>query len=390
MLDALLDSLGLKELLPEGPLLTPWARRLGWPAPARPAAVTYTGDPRTALPAAPPVLPFGVRYDLDIVLVTDHPDWHMHEYARIGAPDGQVTWLAKDARAATLNQSVVTDRADVATLLPELPLERRRTEFVINDRSDAEQIDLQLAYTNLDGEPVEIRYEGPAPRSPQAKRNGSTMGHSRSQLLAVLDLSHRDQARRAEVVISGRRRRITRILGLVPFQMALSQTQGGLTTGRFRLDGDEAGVTSVHAMPGEGVEASISWRFTRDAHGVLLTDQGELRTLQYRFIESGDARELASVTVTQWDDPTPTFHMALDPALPDLRRPFSGRAESRYVMDVNGQPSHAVGRLAASWQEGHVRVELIPEAPWWTADRPMETVLRFDEDGADVVISIRG
>ena len=58
-------------------------------AAGRPATVTYTGPARVG----PPVVPlqvFGVYYDIDVVLVSRHPSWDMHEYARLNTGDGMV------------------------------------------------------------------------------------------------------------------------------------------------------------------------------------------------------------------------------------------------------------------------------------------------------------
>ena len=49
-------------------------------------AVAYTSLPRVRFPV-PPVQVFGLRYDLDIVAVSDHPDFVMHELARVVTDD---------------------------------------------------------------------------------------------------------------------------------------------------------------------------------------------------------------------------------------------------------------------------------------------------------------
>jgi hypothetical protein len=78
--------------------------------------------------------------------------------------------------------------------------------------------------------------------------------------------------------------------------------------------------------------------------------------------------------------------LRLDRALPDLARPFEGAAESRFSLDVDGQAGHGTGRLRARWEADGPVVEMVPEAPWWLAERPMRTTVRFHDGGADVRI----
>lgn len=388
MFDAILQVLGLRELLPEGPACSPWARFERWP-PEHPAEADYLAPPRIDFPVLP-VLGFGVRYHLDLVLVSKHPQWHMHEYALLQTPAGP-RWLAKDARASTRNQSIIAGIPEIEEWFPELPIERRFCPIKVADRSTEDRLDIDLSYTNLDGEAVSVSYQGPPPRSAQTKRNGCTMGHSRKQLMAALDISHRSFAHRARISVGHRRYPIRRILGLVPFQMVLNQTQGGLSAGHYFQvpdSGSEAGFHSVHEMH-SGRQNAVHWTVRATGAGTrIYTQESPIRALHYHFLAPTDQTlELTSITATQWGDATPTFHMSLSPALPDLRRRFSGKARARYVIDINGQPGHALGHFVAHWEGDSVHLDLVPEAPWWTADRPMQSRILFtDEKSVEVRI----
>ncbi len=385
MIDHMLDWLGLKKLLPEGPVMSPWARTLGWPG-DEPSRALYEPAPATKLPMPPlPVMAFGVSYDLDLVIVSTHPTWNMHEYAMLRTPQGQV-WLSKDARESTLTQTIVADIDDIDGWMPEIPVQRLRGPVEVRDRSTPHRLDLDLSTVNFDGERVEVHYEGPPPNRAERKRNGSTMGHSRADLMAVLDLSHKAFARRASIAYAGQARPISRILGLVPFSMALVQTQGGLVTGRFDQGPTADGFTTTHKRHG-APDATRHWAVERLPGAIEATQRDTLRTLRARFIEpSPDTLELSSFTVHQWDRAAPTFHLALSPALPDLRRPFEGAAISRYVVDVGGQQNHAIGQLVARWTPQGPQVALEPTSPWWTADRPMISRITLHDDLASVHI----
>ena len=294
--------------------------------------------------------------------------------------------MCKDARESDLSQSIVADLEGIEGWLPEVPVARKQHPVVVRDESTGDWLDIHIEYDNIDGQPVVVDYTGPAPTSLQGKRNGSTMGHSRSSVLAVLDLSHRDFARRAEVTIGGERQRISRLMGLVPFRMALQQVQGGLSVGRFTVSGSADEVTTTHDTY-SGDTASQTWTVQRPAGEVVVEQAHRMRTVRYRFADRGhDTWELRSATVEQWGRATPAVHMELHPPLPDLRRPFEGTVRSHYVIDINGQEGHAVGWLSATWRAHGVELEVAPEAPWWTTDRPMKSTVTFD--GGEVEVRI--
>lgn len=366
-------------------MLAHWERSAGWMGPT-PSGASYTG------PAVGdhPVLPlqvFGITYDLDLVLRSKHPTWDMHEYAMLRTPDGPV-WMAKDARAATMTQSIVADLPDIQAWLPEVPLARTAQPLEVLDRSEGDWLDLQLRYVNDDGEAVEVRYEGKAPRQSMPKRNTSTMGHSRQYVLAALDLSHREFARRASIQIGDDPVPLERILGLIPFQLVLVQTQAGFSVGSFGQESLEGGFRSTHVMP-DGGEVAQDWVLEERGRTVEAIQRTPMRTLRYRYLAHEGSLELAEMTVEQWGRGAPPCRVVLQPALPDLRRPFEGTVRSRYVIDVNGQPSHAVGWLEARWEEGEAVVDILPEAPEWTVDRPMQSRVRHGADGRVAVAVAR-
>ncbi len=384
MLALFLTACGLKSLLPEGPVLDAGARAAFV---VRPSGAAYRGPAQVDFPVLP-VIVWGAAYDLDLVLVSEHPEWNMHEYARLQTPDGPL-WLAKDARESTMAQSVVADLPDVQDVLPELPIERRASPVEVVDRSTDAQIDLELRYRNIDGKPVEIRYRGKWPEGALRRRNGNTMGHSRDSVLAALDIPQRQLGQEASVRIDGEDVKMERILGLVPFRLALVQTQGGLATGTLRQEPLEGGgFTTVHA-PGGGPAVRRAWRVARTDGHVEAQQVSTLRSLAYRFRLTDDgAHELVSARVEQWARDVPVTQVVFSPALPDLARPFDGTVRARFVIDVNGQPGHATGLVEAWWEEGEPRVQVLPEAPSWTTDRPLSGRWTFRDGATDAVVVV--
>ncbi len=374
---AIAGLFGLGHFVPYGPVLTP-AERTAFSVDA-PSGVTYTS--RRAVPC--PVLPvvvFGVPYDLDLVLVSTHPEWDMHEYARLSTPDGPV-WLCKDARSETLEQSIVADIDGIEHWLPEVPVPRKRWPVKVEDRSTPGWLDLSLAYENMDGEAVELDFRGPAPSKLEGRRNTSTMGHSRGSVMAVLDMSHKALARHAELRIDGQVVPLKRIAGLVPFRLALLQTQAGLAIGSWtQTEMSATGFVTEHPS---GTEQR--WMLHRLGDRIEATQTSRLRTLRFRFREHEGALELERASVEHWDRGTPACVVQFSPPLPDAGRAFDGLFVGRFVIDVNGQASHAAGRVEAVHEDGTTTLRLLPESPSWVTDRAMEARVT---PGAQVVAEV--
>ena len=369
----------LTRMLPKGPVVDEKTRRAVWRE-SEPSGVDYTSPPQVDYPALP-FLVFGLRYDLDIVLVSDHPTWEMHEYARLPSPDGPI-WLAKDTRASDGNQLLVADREMVEGALPEIPLARRPTGVEVDDRSTDARLDLDIRYENFDGEQVDVHYEGPRPDDELARRNGSTMGHSRHQVLAVLDLPNRTFGTAASMAIGGRRYGIRRALGLQPMRLAIRQTQGGIPQAdvEMRPAGVDAFQTT-HRLPG-GRTMARTWQTHRDADRLIVAESSPLRRLVYRFhVRADGALELSSASVRAYGDDHRTFHIAFSPALPDLRRSFRGTHQSRFVIDVGGQRNHAVGEVRVTSGRRRATVRVRGSEPWWVADRCVDSTLARNGDG---------
>lgn len=376
MFGALLQACGIKQYLPQGPALSASERAV---FDGGPSGVTYTGPARVDFPVLP-VQVWGVRYDLDLVLESNHDRYDMHEYARVQTPNGPV-WLCKDALSATKLQSIVADLPDLDRWVPELPIERKTFGVEVIDRSDPDWLDLEIRYENLDGEPVVVTYTGKPPQKAQKKRNGSTMGHSAAVLMAALDIPYRNFGKKATLSIDGQDYKIRKLLGLVPLKVVLVQVQAGLSIGELALRGADPGFTVTY-----GGSVETEWTLEHGGSDVIARQIDPFRTLAYHFARRDGALELEQMTVSQYQVDGPVTTIALDPALPDMRRPFEGRHTSRFVVDVGGSPGQAVGRLEAWWDGEQAKIALIPEDPEWVTDRPMLTTISYGEGQADVSI----
>ncbi len=354
-----------------------------WEMP-RPSAAAYTGPHRVDQPVIPLVL-FGAYYDLDVVLVSRHPDWDMHEYARVQTPDGPV-WLAKDADADKV-QTIVGAHPELDTRLAEVPVDRFIRPVEVDDRTEGRNVDLTLSYVNSHGEPVHVSYRGRLPKKPPPERNGNTMGHSARVVSVALDLERFGFGGRARIEIDGERVRLDRILGLVRQRYLLAQAQGGVAVASFLQQPTDDGVRiirpaagAVHPVRGSpGWPASRTESWQRSGRTLIFDDGWTRHTLE--FVEGG----LARATVDQFGREVPVTDLRFQPALPDLSRPFEGEVTSTFRLDINGQVGHGTGTITARSTEGGAVVTLTPTAPYWLADRPLESVIGFRPDGAVLV-----
>ena len=149
---------------------------------------------------------------------------------------------------------------------------------------------------------------------------------------------------------------------------------------------DLAHFSTLHLMP-SGMQVEQQWNVSMGNGRAYASQQSGLRTMTYEYIVDEDwgALELQNITVDQFGRGVPTTAVQFSPALPDLRKPFSGRHTSRYVIDVNGQANSAMGTVECWWTETGPRVKVTPQAPEWTKGRGMLTTISYATPGQAAV-----
>ncbi len=376
-----LSACGLRRLLPKDAVLSN-TKRTQILQQQRAEKVAYQGATELSFPILP-VQVWAAAYDLDIVLVSNHPQWNMHELARLATPDGPL-WIMKDAIEPSLEQSIVANLPEVERWLPEIPVKRKYYPVEVQDQSSGNWLDLSFKYENRAGELCEIEYKGKAPLQKQPKRNGSTMGHSKDQLIAVLDLPLRNFGKKAKISFDGQAYKIRKILGIKPFQMALVQTQAGLSIGHYQFEEKEGEI--IQSFLDKEQPCIQKWTLETTKDGILMQQKNELRTLQYYFNQEGEYLELSRAAVQLWNSKKPDFEIHFAPALADLRYKFEGKVQSRFIMDINGQKSHAIGEIEAFWTPQGPQLNIIPQKPWWVKDRPMQSQIQIQNENIKVKI----
>jgi len=371
----------LKRMLPEGPAIKTEQRAQFEAKP--PHQVVYTAAPKVDFPVNP-LQVWAATYELDIIIVSKHPQWNMHEYAKLETTDGDL-WIMKDAEEGSLDQFITADLDSIHTWLPELPVARKSYPVEVEDRSAGKWLDFTFRYNNIKGQQIEATYKGKRPQTPLKKRNGSTMGHSSNQLLVALDLPYRDFGKRATISYDSVSYKIDKLLGLVPFQMALTQTQGGASKGKYTLSSNNEELRSSHQTQATAVEQQ--WSVRKKDNKTYLEQSNDFRTTTYVF-EGTDTLLLSKAYVQQWNKTKQGVTFSFYPPLPDVRRPFEGKFTSSFVIDVAGQHNHAVGEATAYWEKEQFVLEINPTAPWWVTDRPMKTNIDFTLDKVTVDIKM--
>ena len=362
-----------KRMSPAGPVLEPEA--LAVFDSVVPAEVAYTGAPLIDAPVLPLQI-FGIYYGVDVVLITKHPDWDMHEYARLDTPAGPV-WMAKDADRQYV-QTVVADLDNIERWAAEVAVPRQAGVVSVEDRSEGRVTDVTLRYTNINGDPVEVEVRAKMPKKPPKLRNGSTMGHSQQAVAVVLDLERFGHGGRVRMSIGGERQRVKRLLGFYKMQFLLQQAQGGFSQSSLVISGSKDALHIDRPIGTDWMTASSEdWSVTADGPMSLLSHDNGYTVQTYALIDGG----VAWAEISQHGREQSIFRASFSPALPDMRRAFEGVVSSDFRMDINGQQGHGTGTVQAQWVDGAVKLSVTPSEPWWLESRTMTGEIRYPGEG---------
>jgi len=384
----------IRDYLPHGQALSPQGLQAWLNRPESLYPVTYASeDPGIqSLHLPTPILPlqvFAVTYQEDIVIETEHPWWSMHEYARVQV-EGREIWLAKDSDAEGL-QTISAPLEEIETWIPEVPVPRLRSDIQVDDRSEPSRLEVALRYRNPRGEQVEMNFTAPRPIPKNTGPNGSTFNHSQDFVSALLDISNKGLGGiDASLSFDGKPAKIRRVLGLVPVKALLKQTQAGFATASYLLMQPSAADHSLaltRPAPGD------SWN-TRTRVPEQLRLEGDRltwETASHRFLYQFQGGGLTGINAWQKGQPdSPSqLEVRLSAPLPDFRRTFRGEVLRHFGVLVNGK-IQGYGRLVATHSDGDgATLKLLPAAPSWFENRPMETRMTRGQTPGTVEVRTR-
>ena len=361
---------------PKGPVVDVVADYLG---PAAPSGATYDGRSREV---DLPVLPFrlwGLDFAEEMLFeLGDHPLYAMVEVTRVSARDGREAWFVLVSERSGL-QHVVVGTAEAAALAETFPAPvhdgRLRVIRLESDRA----LEYDTAFVLPNGELVQATLTARIVGEPPPKRNGNAMNHSADRVLAVLDLEEYNWAQ-ATVFIEGERAKVRLLAPFLPFAWRLEQTAGGLSWGGLSGaagQGDLALLTTL-----DDVDGPIPWRWERRGDLLVLVGQDRVTDHLFSFRPLADGPEgpleLVKLEVRHGD--TSVVHLEFNPALPDLRWLPDRAYRSLVVAGAGGRDGYMTGRVEVRAEDGRAVIDVLPERPFWTCERPIRGRIQYIED----------
>jgi hypothetical protein len=146
--------------------------------------------------------------------------------------------------------------------------------------------------------------------------------------------------------------------------------------------------STVH-QGADGSTVEMKWVVTVQGERVTASTTDALRSLSYHYRLNGGAYlELVAITVEQYGRATPVTAVTFTPPIPDFRWGFDGKRTSTFVIDVNGQQSHATGEVTAFWSDSGPRLQINPSEPEWAAARPLLADIVFNRDDGTTEVRV--
>ncbi len=372
LLFALLLTGCYPHLVPTDPVADPPASWLGAPADS---GATYASERSTDVP----VLPFrlwGLDFTEEVLFEFAHDEtWAMVEITRAIDRAGEEVFFGLVAERSGVQHVIVGDERALR-LAETFPAPVHDGKLRVVRLEGARNLEYDLAFYLPDGKLVQGHVTVPKEGEAPAKRVGNAMNHSAGRVLAVLDLKEFNWGR-AAVFLDEKRVTLRHVGVILPFVWRLEQTAGGLSFGGVNFVAD-----------GDGLLATIDdvadpLPFVREVHGDETWFVGADRITDHVFRYRSpaghpDALELIGVELRHGE--TSVVDFAFNPALPDLRYPVDRLFESRFVAGSNGRAGYSRGVVRVHTVEGRSTVDLIPEVPFWTCERPMRSRFQFLED----------
>lgn len=337
---------------------------------------------RVSMPYMPFIM-FGVKYKHDWVISPSHDRLDMIEIAEVQLPKNKTTWVVKESLQPHLNQVLLYSDDKLGTAFPEIPLQMQARKLDIMQNEDEKSIKLQTDYNGSFGQRVMIEATSKKKLKKLKKRNGSTMGHSKEQVLAILDLPERTQAKVKKITIDDQHQKVNKILGLKNFSFLVRQTQAGISTSNYLFSRD-----SQQQLNFEYIDKSINeeWTFDELKQDAVLKTENAFRKSEYHFTKEKEYWLLTHARVVDLlNNNDVLFEISFLSPLPDLRYQFDGKFRTSYVMNVNEQFGHATGQIELEWTNAaQIKLTLLPEEPKWTKDRPITNIIRIQGDNVGI------
>ena len=337
--------------------------------------IEYLSDARPFLVPVIPFQLFGVRYEEDIVIETTHPDWSMHEFARVRIDEKDV-WIAKDSDQKGV-QTVTSDLSNLCEWVAEAPVPRHSSKVEVIDRSTSKLLDVSLKYKNSLQQNVEVEFSAPRPGVFQRKRNGSTFNHSSNAISALLNIPRKQMLGvRAQVKFDGKVYSVRKVLGLIPVKALLKQSQGGVAAASMKLTSKTFNEFTVERPIAEDTwptRAIENWQWQGDQE---CTGEAKFSNRVSRWLYRFQKGQLVAAEVYAVESPVAITTMRFSAPLPDFSRSFKGEVVRRFIVEIEGE-RQGYGEIRCRSSEKGAVIDFVPQKPYWFASRPMTTKIKF-------------
>lgn len=307
-----------------------------------------------------PLIPWGLRFDEDLMIALDDPVWGMIEVGKVETPNGDV-WFSLDSLQDG-RQWVGLEDSDIGhSLVKSFPARTYTNDLEVQEKSIKGGTEYSVFYRRQDSQIISFSMTGTDEPSIPRKRNGHAMNHSADQTLAFLDLSTLELNAKS-LEWEHHPQKTYSIFGK-SIVARMQQSVGGIHSGQWtQTDGN------LYSYIGD---TPLVFEDSSDHFIVRTLD---FPSIEYRFKPIHGQLRLEEINVLQ---PHPEHEAAVmklrfSPPLPDLRygaplSPF----KSWMTTELNGQSNYANTQITISQSKENTLIEVKPKEPKWASNRPL-------------------
>ncbi|MCK4666439.1 hypothetical protein KAU33_06805 [Candidatus Dependentiae bacterium] len=324
----------------------------------------YNYDKTITPPKIGPVIPFlmfGIDiYDEVFIELKRNKQWWTLEICR-----SRYGWFNLDAYLDG-TQVLGIDNNIPEDMLKSIPIQGYKSELIVQKEITEDcKMRYLISYYSPDSEKIEIIFEHNNKSWKLKKGNGSTMGHSKKEMLALVDITRLVQGK-AVVKIDGKKQKISHIIPFfLPKAFYLGQTIVGIPKSEFNSNEKQ-------------FQRLIDDRQPKNPMYCIKNPDQTISAYHFKELK-GNYLELFKTELHSNHPFTYLLQILFSPAIPDLRfitEDWSGK----FVMNVNNKFGYAYGDVQVQKiNDNELKFTLCPKAPYWVADRYVYSKIILNE-----------
>ena len=319
-----------------------------------------------------PIIPWGLRFDEDLMITLDDPTWGMIEVCKVNTPDGAV-WFSLDSHQDGQQLVGIPESKLAKSFAQAFPASLYTNDLEVTEHKLEDGTHFDVSYRRADRKLIQFSIETEDEDKPPRKRNGNAMNHSANQSLAILDIFSLDLHSKT-LEWPHQEQPVFSVLGK-PVVARMRQSVGGIHNGQW-----EQIASVLHSHTGDTPLETIP-----TSNG-LMVQTLSFPQLQYHFIEDEAQLRLQHIAVQQphAERRSEVFRIDFVPPLPDLRygspqTPFQSDA----FMSLNGQSVYSRANVHVEGIDTSTHILIEPTAPYWAAERPISIVHHPQDRGIE-------